>query len=585
MAGGKETPRQKMVGLMYLVLMALLALNVTKAVLDAFVAIEDNIQKACTKQLDRGNASIAELREELNDKSNPQKVAKVKYFLNISEKIDLETAKQIKEIDAIKLDILEKSGELISIEKDNDPATIIWKKYSNNKPLQPMRFNLHAIQAKDQYDVPMHQIIGEELTNITGLGKSLWSNYNEYRNTLCHLLGTYNFGDKKYSFKPININKFKDNIDLNKQVDQMLAQNNINVNEDKEILKQIYTELSKNERYDTEEEKNIHWIGKTFDHSPLVAAMASLTSLQQEILTARATAISHLKSKVSTGEYSFNKVVALAYGPASANQGEDVEIKVMMAAYDTDNQPSVTYNGKNIISIQDGYGIVKAKASGNSEMKLQGEISIRKKSGELKTEKWETKVTVLKPQGTISIPAYNILYKNYPNEIEAVASGYDEVSISGTSGLKLIKKGTKYIVEPSNNIRVCSMTVYGKNKNSNSKKLLGTYNYKIAPLPTPQLYFGSLSNGSKASISLIKSIKKIKNCYDASVPLNISYSTIDWSISVEGTPLRADGKGENLNQKAIDILKQVRKGNKIIIFSKCIGAKTSSITSAIIFVE
>ena len=30
MGGGKETPRQKMVGLMYLVLMALLAMNVSR---------------------------------------------------------------------------------------------------------------------------------------------------------------------------------------------------------------------------------------------------------------------------------------------------------------------------------------------------------------------------------------------------------------------------------------------------------------------------------------------------------------------------------------------------------------------------
>ena len=44
MSGGKETPRQKMIGLMYLVLLALLAMNVSKAVLDAFVAIEKNIQ-------------------------------------------------------------------------------------------------------------------------------------------------------------------------------------------------------------------------------------------------------------------------------------------------------------------------------------------------------------------------------------------------------------------------------------------------------------------------------------------------------------------------------------------------------------
>jgi hypothetical protein len=45
MAGGKETPRQKMIGMMYLVLTALLALNVSKSILDAFVAIEENIQE------------------------------------------------------------------------------------------------------------------------------------------------------------------------------------------------------------------------------------------------------------------------------------------------------------------------------------------------------------------------------------------------------------------------------------------------------------------------------------------------------------------------------------------------------------
>jgi len=36
MAHGKETPRQKMIGMMYLVLMAMLALNVSNEVLNAF---------------------------------------------------------------------------------------------------------------------------------------------------------------------------------------------------------------------------------------------------------------------------------------------------------------------------------------------------------------------------------------------------------------------------------------------------------------------------------------------------------------------------------------------------------------------
>ena len=43
MAGGKETPRQKMIGMMYLVLTALLALNVSKEILNSFILINDSL--------------------------------------------------------------------------------------------------------------------------------------------------------------------------------------------------------------------------------------------------------------------------------------------------------------------------------------------------------------------------------------------------------------------------------------------------------------------------------------------------------------------------------------------------------------
>ncbi|MEX1188991.1 MAG: gliding motility protein GldM [Bacteroidia bacterium] len=45
MSGGKETPRQKMIGMMYLVLTALLALNVSKEILDAFVVMNTGLLK------------------------------------------------------------------------------------------------------------------------------------------------------------------------------------------------------------------------------------------------------------------------------------------------------------------------------------------------------------------------------------------------------------------------------------------------------------------------------------------------------------------------------------------------------------
>jgi hypothetical protein len=45
MAGGKETPRQKMIGMMYMVLTALLALNVSNSVLEKFAIIDDTLLK------------------------------------------------------------------------------------------------------------------------------------------------------------------------------------------------------------------------------------------------------------------------------------------------------------------------------------------------------------------------------------------------------------------------------------------------------------------------------------------------------------------------------------------------------------
>ena len=45
MAHGKETPRQKMIGMMYLVLTAMLALNVSTEVLDAFVLVDNGLSR------------------------------------------------------------------------------------------------------------------------------------------------------------------------------------------------------------------------------------------------------------------------------------------------------------------------------------------------------------------------------------------------------------------------------------------------------------------------------------------------------------------------------------------------------------
>ena len=171
MSGGKETPRQKMIGMMYLVLTALLALNVSKSILDAFVAIEENTQKANIVQVERGDLLISEVQSELEstpkDAENKIKREKLKYVLEQMNKVDNETGSIIEKIDNLKLLILEKSGENIESINNNSEESILWSKYNSSKAkVLPSRMHLMAVQAKDQYDVPMHEIIGEDIILI-----------------------------------------------------------------------------------------------------------------------------------------------------------------------------------------------------------------------------------------------------------------------------------------------------------------------------------------------------------------------------------------------------------------------------------
>ena len=61
MAGGKQTPRQKMINLMYLVFIAMLALNMSKEVLSAFGSINEKLDRANTSYASKNSLALAEI--------------------------------------------------------------------------------------------------------------------------------------------------------------------------------------------------------------------------------------------------------------------------------------------------------------------------------------------------------------------------------------------------------------------------------------------------------------------------------------------------------------------------------------------
>ena len=61
MAGGKETPRQKMINLMYLVFIAMMALNMSKEVLSAFGMMNEKFESANVTAAKNNEVSLNEL--------------------------------------------------------------------------------------------------------------------------------------------------------------------------------------------------------------------------------------------------------------------------------------------------------------------------------------------------------------------------------------------------------------------------------------------------------------------------------------------------------------------------------------------
>lgn len=567
MAGGKETPRQKMIGMMYLVLTALLALNVSKSILDAFVAIEENIQKANTTEVFRGDDKRSELIEISSDRTNKERAAKAKKYLNVVEQIDKMTAERIKLIDDVKLEILKECGE--DVESTGDLAIVKIPYDSKNAPCTPIRMDLDKVEGKDKYDDPMRILLGNEtdIKKPAGRGMEIWKSMLAFRKEITETIassrvisdknGKLNF-DSKYAFNAPNINKFKGPKELNDQLLKAVVKSNVHI-DDKDVLMELYRSLSKEERSTVHDVPNVHWLGKTFDHSPSVAAIASLSSLQRDILSARAVAIAHVRSRVGGGDYTFNEIMAVAHGPEVVNEGEEFNIGVSMVAFDSDKQPRVTIDGQTVSDVRDGKGNITMKATGGT-MVLTGKISVQNKQGIWKERDWSKTITVMKPSGSIELPKMNVLYRGHKNEVNATASGYPTTNLTG-SNVTITRNGTGYIVKPQN-AGTATLSVSGQTADGKTVQLK-RMQFMVRRLPSPALFWGGERDGGG-----VNSNKLLFAKYGSEIPLNATFVVKSWTAEAIGMKTgQFSGLGPNLSK--LDQLKLlVPSGTDIIIRAK-----------------
>lgn len=567
MAGGKETPRQKMIGMMYLVLTALLALNVSKSILDAFVAIEDNIQKANITEVFRGDEKRSELIEISSDLSNAQRARKAEKYLEAVAQIDKITAKRIELIDKVKLEILESCGE--DIHSRGKEAIVKTAYNKKNAPCRPARLDLDKVNGKDKYDDPMRVMLGNatDIKKPTGRGLDVWNSMLSYRKELTEIVassrviinkeGKEQF-NKMYYFKAPTINEFKTPQELNTKILKAVEASNVHV-DDRNVLMEIYRSLSKEEYIKVHDVQRVHWLGKTFDHAPSVAAIASLSSLQRDILSARAAAIGHIRARVGGGDYTFNEITPVAFGPGVVNEGEEFTVSVLMAAYDSDKQPRVSLEGNEVTDVRNGKGNITLKGT-KGTMELKGKIAIQNKQGIWNERDWSKTITVMKPSGSIEMPELNILYRGYSNQVNATASGYPNTNLSG-SNVTIRSNASGYVVTPGSGA-TATLIVSGQTTEGRSVQLK-RMQFKVRRLPSPKLYWGGEKDGGRVNSSSL-----LRAMYGPEIPLNASFTVKSWKAEAVGMKAgEFSGPSGNLSQ--LNALKQlVPSGTEIIIWAK-----------------
>ena len=107
MAGTKESPRQRMVGMMYLVLTALLALQVSSTIIEKFIALNDNMEQTVTLNTGYNADKLEGIKKSVVQRGN--KPAEV-IMAGQSLKLHKETIELITYMESLKKNLVEQAG-------------------------------------------------------------------------------------------------------------------------------------------------------------------------------------------------------------------------------------------------------------------------------------------------------------------------------------------------------------------------------------------------------------------------------------------------------------------------------------------
>ena len=466
MAGAKETPRQKMIGMMYLVLTAMLALNVSSEILNAFKIVDESIidtNRNFEKKINETYAAFEKAAVE-----DPSK--NLKWF---------EKAQQVKEWTDVLVDSLTGiRSELILRTEGHNPYYYINGEI-NKDSLRNVTTSM--LSSLDKNDAPVRYFIGDDNNGVAFQMKRMFQRHR-------------------------------------KQVVSVLDDA-----QQASLLQKIGLNTEGPERNGKFKSKNkgqlVDWEEYFFGETILAADIVILNNFIQEARNAEFDVISTLRSNVGATDFKFNAVNAkiipdTKYIPV----GDKYHASVSVVAYDSMSAPEVLYkigvkewnasmeSTASRSQSQGGLSFIDIPIGSVGEQFIAGVIKVRQPDGSIKDYTFsDVFYGQAKGGGSIVNDELKVLYMGYNNSISVTIPGSRPETIScrvtsGSAGAPVRDNSiTGRAVFKINPTGLGDITIVAEGNDGGRADAT----FKVKELPAPLVFLGGKTSHKNLSKSAI----------------------------------------------------------------------------------
>lgn len=549
MAGGKETPRQKMIGMMYLVLTALLAMNISKDVLNAFVQITHGLGKTNTILEQKAQSTIEAI-------SNSTEGEKAKPFYQKAVEVKDWTDEMMAYIEEMK------ARAMASSARGN----------KDGKGFEDFMVNGKAVTADmRREDGSLYVKAPDENQNNTSLlvgpkpdapRQDPFSAY-ELKTKLIELRDK--LGGLKVARADGSGNDFELPDDVKSAIDGAFKFENGYDHDGKEEL----------------------WETNNFYHMPLVAVLANLSKIQTDVMNAKNNVVNALASGINASDLKFTDVtVAVVPTKSYVMRGDEYVAEIYLAAFNKTEQTKVYMGGEfsgkaegatvfdvsgktPLLSEDDGKVRFKVSTGGMSlgDHGYRGQIAYMKDGKEEFIPFVVPPFYVGEPALVVSPVQMNVFYRGLENPVEVSVPGVGPEKLRPScDGCKEFRKGEKgqWIVKPGDgNLAKISVTaeINGEQKNMGMKE----FRIKKIPDPVPSFagkkpYDSTIQKGDAANAAGIRA--DMEGFDFAVTPKVISYKI---TITSQGSFKEFPVNGRDLPDNVKENINKARTGEKIFI--------------------